>query len=196
MCEGLRLEIRQLCLSGNPPHGSPTDPASRGPLSATTPLNSASQCDAATACDVDQNTLPVVNNGNDANGKPWVSVDGACGMLKTHRPTEDGAGQTRSLPEIGKHPQVLTSPESTGHAKPGNRWHVATGRVRHQLNIALFVQDLTHSEVGALVGPALLWKDPFAVRNRSGNKQPLNSQLTCLVALSHSPSSPPASRAW
>lgn len=78
---------------------------------------------------------------------------------------EDSKSDEISPNSRRKLPQVLVSPENVRHAELAGDYHALTDERPSQSGSIMLAQDLTHLEIGALVGPPLLWTDPFEVRS-------------------------------
>ena len=88
--------------------------------------------------------------------------------VKGHLDAKDDTVRTWSQgePTKDRRPlQVDTLPESRGPRRVDKECHHPQDEGCRRCQPVIFSLDLTHSEVDALVGPAVRWKDPFQVRD-------------------------------
>lgn len=151
-CDRLRLEIRppqqqrrQALYRENTPIALET--TSRSDRTTTDPANRcegrSSHVDAATA----------------TKGFTLTSVEARSGSGSALEESEHRVHVPQAPPPL---PYIASG---RAYLDPGCAAASTDGRCYHQCSAApvVFAQDLTHSEVDALVGPTLAWKDPFKV---------------------------------
>lgn len=89
----------------------------------------------------------------------------------------DAEGDTVRAWSQGEHTKdrrplhVNTLPGSKGPREGDSECHHAQDEGYRRCRPVIFSLDLMHSEVDALLGPALRWKDPFQVRDHRGGCQ-------------------------
>lgn len=169
MCDGIRLEMRPLRWSCQAPHD---ENSSSDTLGTTTYLEPPDDDKVGTTT-VEKSVSTIGHeSGGNAAGAPPRDSDGRTVSVKEyehhHRgAAEDGAdhvvkelvpGVSPSLPvvRIG----LATLDHDSSATLPGGRCH-------RRCTPAVFAQYLTHSEVNALLGPNLVWQNPFEVKYES-----------------------------
>lgn len=179
MCTGLRLEVRQLDVSHQRAEqirtgGIDTLPVSDSAFTNTPDIeglpadlcNSSDHRSDATTVHPSELRAPArqraVLGENDAN----TSGTNSSGVL------EDDGGSTAAdadkacrscLGNDETYPTGVTLLVSADDAVPGGRCHAAAAGGHYHEEAAVMEEILAHTEVDALLGPALSWTNPFKV---------------------------------
>lgn len=169
-CGGVRLDVRYVdgptspVLDGNTVVATETAPLSTVAIS--TVREDPRQSGAAMAERVDQNKTGV-HSSDTSPACNTLDNDGSDVRIphKVHRDAEGVAGRSEHTQDLRPlHIDVL--PDSKGSRDEDEECHHPQDEgYRRRCQPVVFSLDLTHSEVDALLGPAMRWKDPFQVRN-------------------------------
>lgn len=167
ICDGVRLEVRPLRWSCQAPHGKTNSSDTLGTTTYLEPPDDDKV--GATAAEKNVSTIRHESGGNGA-GAPPRDNDGRAISVGEHGhhhrgAAEDGVdhvvkdlvpGVSPSLPVARKGPAHNLDHDPSATLTDGRRHHCCT--------LAVFAQCLTHSEVDALLGPNLVWQNPFEVQ--------------------------------
>lgn len=113
-------------------------------------------------------------------------IDGSDSPPKVHGDTKGDTVRAWSQGEHTKDRRPLyidTLPESTEPREGDSECHHEQDEGYRRCRPVIFSLDLIHSEVDALLGPALRWKDPFQVRDHKDSCQNRVKNTYLLVSL-------------